>query len=242
MIHISTSAETKASRVNASNFRVLKLFRKCVATFMLALAIRLSFLPKIAHAKTEILSEAETTMFENQFEIEEKPAPKTQPTKKREFKMFKLDPKVGLSYVIVSYGVFKLFYSSATDLSKQRKRVREENLKFNQNAEEYLIDEEVAYNEDIMRELRNLKESTVGPLDKYAKETRRYNPDFAATHEPLDGVAEDDDDDLLGREARMADEAKAEAEKEKKKAERAAKMKKLFDSSSSDDGIDEKVE
>eukprot|EP00953_Heterococcus_sp_UTEX-ZZ885_P003782 2553-Heterococcus_DN1.PRE.2 len=135
-------------------------------------------------------------------------------------------------------------------MREQRKRVRVENTKFNQQAEEQIVDGEVAFDEDIMRELRQRKEDSAGPGDDFAKDTRKYNKEFAATHEPLEKYVppdysefddeDEDNNDLLSSEARAADKANAAAAAAKALKEKAAKLKKLFERSP-DSGDDDNL-
>jgi hypothetical protein len=86
--------------------------------------------------------------------------------------------------------------------------------------------------------------------DDFAKDTRKYNKEFAATHEPLEKYVppdysefddiDDDSDDLLGSEARAADKASAAAAAAKALKEKAAKLKKLFERSP-DSGDDDNL-
>ncbi|CAM9314829.1 unnamed protein product, partial [Phaeothamnion confervicola] len=56
-----------------------------------------------------------------------------------------------------------------------QKRVRTENTRFKQLAEEFMnVEGEATIDEDLMRELREMKEKMAGPGDKYANDTRKY--------------------------------------------------------------------
>jgi hypothetical protein len=86
--------------------------------------------------------------------------------------------------------------------------------------------------------------------DDFAKDTRKYNKEFAATHEPLEKYVppdysefddeDEDNNDLLSSEARAADKANAAAAAAKALKEKAAKLKKLFERSP-DSGDDDNL-
>ncbi|CAN0187059.1 unnamed protein product [Ectocarpus sp. 6 AP-2014] len=71
--------------------------------------------------------------------------------------------------------------ASLRSMSNQRKRVKVESAKFDAEKDEFMdVDGEAEFDVDIMKELRDMKEKMAGPGDSYAKDTRAYNPDFAA--------------------------------------------------------------
>ncbi|CAN0222600.1 unnamed protein product, partial [Ectocarpus fasciculatus] len=60
-------------------------------------------------------------------------------------------------------------------------QVKVEAAKFDAERDEFMnVDGEAEFDVDIMKELRDMKEKMAGPGDSYAKDTRAYNPDFAA--------------------------------------------------------------
>eukprot|EP00611_Tribonema_gayanum_P021498 TRINITY_DN4151_c0_g1_i2.p1 TRINITY_DN4151_c0_g1~~TRINITY_DN4151_c0_g1_i2.p1 ORF type:complete len:326 (+),score=107.15 TRINITY_DN4151_c0_g1_i2:143-1120(+) len=222
--------------------------RKMTAGVVAAVALRVAMgSPAVANAApaatVERSVDADDDFFGGDLEVEDKYEEVVEQPVESEVAKKKKEPiKLGPTLIgggTLAYVMYRCSVISATDMNAQRKRIREENTKFQQNAEEHMVEGEVAYNEDLMRELRRMKEENVGPGDKYAKETRRYNPEFAATHEPLDGPTEkqtggganSEDEDLLGQEARAADAAKAKAEEDRLKAEKAAAIQKLYQQS-----------
>eukprot|EP00904_Undaria_pinnatifida_P008949 jgi/Undpi1/5184/HiC_scaffold_19.g08535.m1 len=81
------------------------------------------------------------------------------------------------------YNIVSSFKGSTDVMGNQRRRVKVEGAKFDQQKEEFMnVDGEAEVDVDIMKELRDMKEKMAGPGDKYAKDTRKYNPDFAAEH------------------------------------------------------------
>lgn len=86
----------------------------------------------------------------------------------------------GSVLIVLVLGALK---GSTVVMESQRKRVRVESSKFEQQKEEWMdVEGEAEVDVDIMKELRDLKEKMAGPGDDYAKDTRAYNPDFAKDH------------------------------------------------------------
>lgn len=69
--------------------------------------------------------------------------------------------------------------------------MRNESTKLKELAEEWMgVEGEASYDEDIMLELRKMKETRTSAGSKYAKETRKHNPDFAESHGEVDKITD----------------------------------------------------
>eukprot|EP00903_Cladosiphon_okamuranus_P009606 g9144.t1 len=86
-----------------------------------------------------------------------------------------------VAIVFSSVLLFSGMRSSLKIMAKQRKRVKAEAAKFDMERDEFMnVEGEAEFDVDIMKELRDMKEKMAGPGDTYAKDTRAYNPEFAA--------------------------------------------------------------
>ncbi|CAN0085955.1 unnamed protein product [Scytosiphon promiscuus] len=86
-----------------------------------------------------------------------------------------------IAIVFSSFLLFTGMRSSLKIMANQRKRVKTEAAKFDMERDEFMnVDGEAEFDVDIMKELRDMKEKMAGPGDTYAKDTRAYNPEFAA--------------------------------------------------------------